>query len=70
MKSDSPQITKLTLDIDSLPDNVCANRYQFTKEQDEILLKYWKVKKQCDISEIMGISPNTLRKRYRELTKG
>ena len=42
----------------------------FSKEDDAILMKYWGVKKQSDISRIIGYSVNTCRKRYRELIGG
>lgn len=56
--------------IEALPDAKMggAGRREFTPEEDEILLRFWKVKRKEDISKLLGVSENTARKRWEELT--
>ena len=57
-------------DLENLPDLEIHQGYQFTKEQDEALLKYWNKKNKRDVARVLGMCANTARDRYKELTKG
>lgn len=57
-------------DLENLPDIEVHQGYQFTKEQDEALLKYWNKKNKRDVARVIGVCVNTARARYRELIKG
>ena len=54
--------------IDAIENTEKAHHKVWTKEEDEILLKYWPIKKQSELCKVMGISANTARDRYRKLT--
>jgi hypothetical protein len=56
--------------IENLPDTKYGPvGFEWTPELDEMLVKFWKVKRQSELCKIIGCSPNTARNRYRELTK-
>lgn len=42
----------------------------WTPEMDAVLLKYWPVKRQPDVAEILGVCVGVCRNRYRYLTGG
>lgn len=55
--------------FESLPDvKLGVAGVQWTEDMDAALLKYWTVKRQCDVAKLLGVSEDTARKRYRELT--
>ena len=45
-------------------------RNEWTPEQDAILIRYWATREHLAVARIIGINPETCRKRYRELTEG
>ena len=45
-----------------------AKKPTWTPEKDALLLKYWEDKNKHAVSELLGVTPNTARKRFRELT--
>jgi hypothetical protein len=54
--------------IESLPDSRQGPAgFEWTPELDEMLVKFWKVKRQSELCKIIGCSPNTARNRYRDL---
>jgi hypothetical protein len=56
--------------LESLPDSKYGPvGFEWTPEMDEILLRFWPVKRQAEICKLLGCSQNTARNRYRELTK-
>jgi len=44
-------------------------KHQWTAEEDAVLLKYWRIKRQVDVAELLGLDDNTCRYRYRDLMK-
>jgi hypothetical protein len=55
--------------IESLPDSRQGpSGFEWTPELDEMLVKFWKIKRQSELCKIIGCSPNTARNRYRDLT--
>jgi len=52
--------------INSLTDSAKKN-IVFTKEQDYIIKEYYHKKSKQELSKLLGICENTLRKRFREL---
>ena len=66
----SPDITRIRLEIESLPDAKDTKPKKFTPEHDAILLEFWNKKSKKDIARIIGYAECTLRKRYEELTRG
>ena len=69
-RTDSIEMSGTLLDlINSLPDSVEGNPGKtWTREEDEALLAGWGKKRQTEVAEILGVSLNTCRKRYRKLT--
>ena len=60
---------EMTKQLEALPDADVGKHFEWTPEKDAILLKYWNVKRQSDICELLGITQNPARNRYRKLTK-
>ena len=56
--------------LESLPDSKYGPAgFEWTPEMDEMLLRFWQVKRQAEICKLLKCSTNTARNRYRELTK-
>jgi hypothetical protein len=67
----SPDITTIRLELEALQDAASAPHpaaFRWTKELDALLLEHWPKKHQEAVSKAIGVSPNTARRRYRELT--
>lgn len=56
-------------EFDLLPGSKDRKRTEFTPEMDEALRRYWPVKVQEEVARKLGLSKNTCRRRYRELTE-
>ena len=57
--------------LESLPKWRDIRKKSFTKEEDDLILKYWNSgRRKSDIPKIMGICETLIRRRYRELTEG
>ena len=68
----SPDITTIRLELEALPDMAQAPHpaaFRWTKELDQLLLEHWPKKQQEAVCKVIGVSPNTARRRYRELTQ-
>ncbi len=50
--------------FDDLPNR---KPFEWTPEKEELLLKYWPIKRQADVCRLLGVSENPARKKYREL---
>ena len=60
---------RLLDELEALPDAAGgALRHEWTAEEDAVLLKYWKSKRQVDVARILGLAANTCRERWRQLT--
>ena len=59
--------------IEALPDISTGNHTNWTEEMDAVIIKYyteWKgIKKLTDICELIGVTPNTFKARYRKLAR-
>lgn len=56
--------------LESMPDSISGSKHkEFKPWQDAVLLKYWHVKKQQDISKLIGRCIYSCRERYNELKK-
>lgn len=64
----SPDITRLELALEALPDNPRSRSRLFTPEEDALILKYWERKPKRQVAAVLGISENTIRKRWETLT--
>ena len=68
----SQSLESVTLDFEAfeaLPDaRIGSAGTKWTDEMDDALRKYWKVKRQSDVAKLLGVSEDTARKRYRELS--
>jgi hypothetical protein len=54
--------------LDALPDVVAGRQgHQWTEQEDEVLRRYWKTKRQSDVCAMLGLSSNPCRRRAREL---
>ena len=70
--NNSIDYTKIIMDLESAPDIQETGKWNkavWTKEKDEILLKFWIIKGQRVTSKALGFCPSTCRERYRELTE-
>ena len=56
-------------ELEALPDAAGgALRHEWTAGEDAVLLKYWETKRQVDVARVLGLSTNTCRERWRQLT--
>lgn len=59
--------------IEALPNIGTGNHTNWTDEMDAVIIKYyteWKgIKKFSDICDLIGVTPNTFKARYRKLTR-
>jgi hypothetical protein len=55
-------------EFEALPDRP-IKKGLFTKDMDEKLLRYWPNKNHIEVARLLGVSPTTAIKRYRELIK-
>ena len=53
--------------INSLRDAGRAPVEIFTKEQDAIILEFYEKKNKIELSKLLGVCENTMRRRYKEL---
>jgi hypothetical protein len=54
--------------LDAIPNRqIGPGEYQWEEWQIEVIKQYWNIKRQVDIADILGISPNTARKKAREM---
>lgn len=54
--------------LEALPDVKLGKHFEWTPEKDAIVLQYYGIKRQVDLCELLGTTPNTLRARYRILS--
>ena len=59
---------ELAKQLEALQDSKIGKHFEWTPEKDAILLKYWNIKKQSDVCNILGVTENPARKRYKRLT--
>lgn len=55
--------------IDALPARKKKPGVAWSPAMDAALLAGWPVKRQVDVARVIGVSPDTARKRYEELTR-
>jgi DNA-directed RNA polymerase specialized sigma24 family protein len=73
----SPRVTRVgvVMDLDTirkieaLPERKFL-AHRFTPEEDDVILRYWKIKNQREMARLMGLGLTTLKKRYKKLTGG
>jgi len=53
--------------LESLPDRNSGRKMGLEPWQDEVLRKYWRVKRKADIAQMLGICEAVLRRRAEEL---
>lgn len=70
-KSDEVEIPKEVMEqLEQAPSSRGGQpRATFEPWQDAVLLKYWKEKRQDDVSEIVGWSRKICQRRYQQLVK-
>lgn len=74
----STSVTRMSVDINAVraslaalpPRQVGGPRFQHTQESDALLLEHWPRANQRQVAKLLGMSINTARDRYRELTGG
>lgn len=71
VKTSSAEIPENILSaLESMPDTSTGSKHKkFEPWQDAVLLKYWHVKKQQDLSKLIGRCIYSCRERYNELKK-
>jgi len=53
--------------FEKLPGRIANVGFNWTKEKDLLLLKYWPIRRQQAVAKALGISCNPARARYRKL---
>ena len=56
--------------FENLPGRIGNTGFNWTKEKDFLLLKYWPIKQQQAVARALGVSRNTARERYRKHIAG
>ena len=72
IKGDTKQVLisdEMRAKLDSLSDTYVQKGRKFTEAEDAIILEYYPRKNKNELSEVLGICENSLRRRYKELTK-
>lgn len=69
-----PRVIKIDAEalrkIEALPNiSGSGNMFEWTDEADELLIKYYPLKRKEDLAAIFGVSEKTMRNRYRKLLK-
>lgn len=54
--------------FEALPDAKSGRGRAWTTDEDDVLRRFWMVKRQADVARLLRVSEDTARKRYRELT--
>ena len=58
--------SELVEQLEALPGGMMRD-HQWTAEEDEVLRLYWPIKRKLSVAKILGMAPETCRKRYLEL---
>ena len=56
--------------FEALPEGgIGRNGYNWTAEEDALLLRYWPIKRKMNVARLLGPNETTCRERYRWLTR-